>query len=484
TPSKLGRLQSREEQLEEMVSTVSQTFLGLTVNCARCHLHKYDPIPQADYYRIKAVFEGVDHGLQPRQHGTRRMLNAADDATWLASVTPLQQRLAEIDKSLQQVEKQLRDAKDVALLVTELQAQQAQLRGEQQQINRDLQTKYPVTLAFVGDRFQPAPTVLFMRGDVKQPGTLVTPGGLSALAQPSADFGLEANSSEAERRIKFAHWLTAPEHPFTARVMVNRVWQYHFGSGLVETSSDLGANGALPSHPALLDWLASEFHTSSGSVKGLQRLIVTSAAYRQAAVASSDDHALRALHAKGAAIDADNRLLWRYPARRLEGEVVRDAMLAMSGALNRELGGPSFRPFTVTQLNTNFYHLFDKDEPAFNRRSLYRIHAITGRSPLLDALDCPSPAVTIPRRRSTVTPLQALALMNDTFVLRQADKLAQRISAEHKQIDPQVTQAFEIVLARPPRANELAASRDVVQQHGLATLTWSLFNTSEFMYAR
>jgi hypothetical protein len=163
---------------------------------------------------------------------------------------------------------------------------------------------------------------------------------------------------------------------------------------------------------------------------------------------------------------------------------VRDALLASSGALNREVGGPSFKPFTTTRLNTFFYHLFDKDEPEFNRRTIYRMHIITGRSPLLDALDCPSPAVTTPARRPTVTPLQALALMNDAFVVRQADKLAARLEKANSSQAQQVAGAFLIVLSRTPTPNELEASVRVAQTHGLPTVCWSLFNSSEFMTLR
>jgi hypothetical protein len=260
--------------------------------------------------------------------------------------------------------------------------------------------------------------------------------------------------------------------------LVNRVWQYHFGRGLVPTPNDFGKLGEPCSHPELLDWLAAEFVQRGWSVKALHRLILASATYRQSADPPATDAAT------AARVDADNRLLWRFPPRRIEAEAVRDAMLAMSGALNREAGGPSFKAYTVTQLNTYFYHLVDRDEPAFNRRSVYRMHLTTGRSPLLDALDCPAPGVTAPRRRPTTTPLQALALMNDPFVVRQADKLAARLTAESADPTAQVNRAFETVFGRPPTKNELAASLQVRGSHGLGTVCWALFNASEFLYLR
>ncbi len=462
TPSTLGRRRSREEQLEEMVGAVGQTFLGLTVQCARCHDHKFDPIPQSDYYRVKAVFEGVDHGLKPRAHGTRRMLGEADDAAWQKATAPLRARIDALEKAAAGGDKQ----------------KAAAARKERDDVRKELDAKFAVTLAFTGDREQPAPTVVYKRGDVTKPGDEVTPGGVSAVTEPKAEFGLAADAPEAERRVRFAAWLTHPAHPLTARVMVNRVWHYHFGTGIVDTPSDFGAAGGRPSHPELLDWLAAEFVARGWSVKALHRLILTSATYRQ----SADPHATAATAA--AKVDADARLLWRFPPRRIEGEAVRDAMLAMSGALNRQAGGPSFKPYTVTQLNTYFYHLFDRDEPAFNRRSVYRMHLTTGRSPLLDALDCPSPGVSTPRRRPTTTALQALALMNDAFVVREANRLAARLAAEKPDPADQVRLAFETVFGRPPARAELDAAVEVRRRHGLGTVCWSLFNASEFLYLR
>lgn len=483
TPSKFGRLQSREEQLEEIVGAVCQTYLGLTVNCARCHDHKFDPIPQTDYYRIKAVFEGVDHGLTPKTHGVKRLMGDIDEQAWNVATQPLRDRVAAGEKSLSQLNKKLKDATGNEALTNETRPLRDAAYRSLAEPRKELADRFPVTMTFTGAREEPSPTVLFKRGDIKQPGEVVTPGGLSAVATPSADWGLTEHAPEATRRVQFANWLTHPEHPLTARVMVNRVWQFHFGTGLVETPSDFGHNGGHPTHPELLDWLASEFVQSGWSVKHLHRLILNSAAYCQASIPGDDQQAV-ARHANASAVDAEARLLWRFPPRRLEGEVVRDSLLSFSGKLNPEMGGPSFKPYTVTQLNTYFYHLFDKDEPVYNRRSIYRMHLITGRSPLLDALDCPSPSITTPRRRSTVTPMQALALMNDSFLVRQADQFANRVKSEHTDPAAQITMVFETVFSRPPRDSERAACLEIVRQQGLATVCWSLFNASEFLYVR
>jgi hypothetical protein len=207
-------------------------------------------------------------------------------------------------------------------------------------------------------------------------------------------------------------------------------------------------------------------------VKKLHRQIMLSAAYRQSS----------RFDAKAAAMDADNRLLWRFNPRRLEGELVRDAMLTVSGELNPRFGGPSFRPFTVTVRNHNFYHLFDKDSPEFNRRSLYRMNVSTGRSPFLDALDCPAPSLTTPKRRNTITPPHALALMNDSFSLRQAERFAQRVQREAgDDPDQQIQHAFRLALARPPTAGELKQTAGLAKEHGLASVCWVLLNATEFV---
>lgn len=704
--SKLERTRAHEEQLEELVGTVSQAFLGLTVNCARCHDHKFDPIPQTDYYRLKAVFDGVEHG-------NRSLLTPAEQKAHDAEIAPLQARVQDLTSALAALQPAkggdpVLDRIDASTLVEgrfgkaldarqgvvatrgrteffrapltvecwarvdsragfnilvannpkessehwelytyagsgefsvympgfepaevksgvpiadgrwhsvamvfdgarvklhvdgklaretpvirrasggalgllyigaypphkipcdgvvdevrisrvareingiptaplpedgdtlalwrldegknpagaaspeaqkqQIEALQAQLKAAQAEL-----AAHAAPMAYCGTRRQPEPTVLYLRGDVKKPGPQVTPGGLSTVRTVSADFGLAATAPEGERRLKFADWLAQPENPLTTRVLVNRVWQYHFGQGLVDTPSDFGFNGSRPSHPELLDWLAGRFagqglrdrvlgvggNQGSGSnstaqhantsklrspgsvapipyplspkpwsVKDLHREIMLSAAYRQSS----------RYDAKAAAVDADNRLLWHFAPRRLEAETVRDAMLAVSGELNPQVGGPSFRPFTVTIFNTSFYHLFDSGEPEYNRRTLYRMGIQTGKSPFLDALDCPAPSLTIPRRRTTTTALQALALMNDSFVQRQARKLAERLPrAAGATPEAQVALAYRLAFGRPPTAEEQRDTARLVREQGLETACWALLNASEFLYVR
>ena len=241
------------------------------------------------------------------------------------------------------------------------------------------------------------------------------------------------------------------------------------------TPNDLGASGDRPSHPELLDWLACELRDNGGSLKSLHRLIVTQSDAYQAIVAFRQR--------RNASKDADSRLLWRFPPRRLEGEATRDAMLAASGRLNRALYGPSFRPFTVTVFNSNIYTPTDPDGPEFERRTIYRMNVLSGKSPLLESLDCPDPAVKIPRRGLTKTPLQALAMKNDTFVLSQAKGLAERARREAGD-DPakQVARLYKLALARHPTAEESGLALALAKDHGMGEVAWTLLNASEFVY--
>ncbi len=394
------RRRVREEELEDMIAAVGQTFLGLTVNCARCHNHKFDPVPQRDYYRVKAALEGVRPGDRPLPGGGT---------------------------------------------------------------------------AYAANSVKPEPTFVLRRGDVEKPEEEVTAGALSAVKSLRADFGLAADAPEGERRRKLADWIASADNPLTPRVMVNRLWQYHFGRGIVASPSDFGFNGERPSHPELLDWLAGELVRSGWSIKHVQRLILLSATYRQSARPNP----------AAAAVDADDRLLWRFPSRRLEAEVVRDAMLLVSGRLNPRMGGPSFRPFTVTVFNSTFYTLTDEATPETQRRTVYRMNVNSAKDPLLDALDCPDPSVKAPRRAVTTTPLQALGLMNSIFVLRQAKGFGERVAREAGD-DPaaQVMLAYRLALGRPPTAAEKGRAVGHVREHGVESLCWVLLNASEFLYLR
>jgi hypothetical protein len=315
------------------------------------------------------------------------------------------------------------------------------------------------------------PTYLLIRGNPGQRGPEVAPGGVAAL---NVDFEANAKSTDAERRKLLAEWIASPKNPLFARVMVNRLWHYHFGVGLVDSPSDFGFNGGRPSHPELLDWLADEFIRSGYSVKHMQRLIVNSATYRQSSKFRPD----------AAKRDADNRWLWRHSPNRLEAEAARDAMLSVAGQLDPTRGGPGYRDFRVVIRGaTHYYPAIEADSPEFRRRSIYRTATRGGRNALLDTLDCPDPSATSPRRAVTTTPLQALSLLNSAFVLYRAEGFALRLKKDGGD-DParQIARAYELAYGRPPTGDEIAAARSVVEQHGLAALCRAFFNSSEFLY--
>lgn len=319
----------------------------------------------------------------------------------------------------------------------------------------------------------PAPMRIHIRGSVTDFGAEVAPGGVKAIAGVSGDFELANNAADAERRRKLADWITHESNALFSRVIVNRVWHYHFGTGLVDTPSDLGFNGGRPSHPELIDWLANELKTNDYRLKPLHRLIVASATYRQSSAINE------------AALDADagNRLLWRFAPRRIEAEVLRDAMLAVAGVLNPQPGGEGFEDVKIVPNNgTTYYEPFDPEGDAFHRRTIYRFTPRGGRSAVLDTFDCPDPSSAAPRRSVTTTPLQALSLLNNSFVLRMSDHFANRIEEEAgKEVAAQVERAWQLAFGRQPDDEEKLLSGELVSKHGLPSLCRALFNSNEFV---
>ncbi len=346
--------------------------------------------------------------------------------------------------------------------ITQLTARRAKLESE------------GIVKAFVAIPKLPGVGHVLRRGNVTDPGDEVVPAGIKSLAGLDSTFGLKPDAPDADRRVQLARWITDRRNPLFARTMVNRLWLYHFGAGLVDTPNDLGFNGGRPSHPELLDWLAAEFIDQGFSIKAMHRLIVTSATYRQASTT----------HAEAAKVDAGNRWLWHKSPVRLEAEVIRDAMLATSGKLDPTIGGRGYTDNrTYFFKGSQFYEPIEQVGNEFYRRTLYRMWARGGRSPLLDTLDCPDPSTTAPKRAVTTTPLQALALMNNAFVLHMADSLADRIVADTpNRGDARVIRAYQLTLQRGPRADELGVASDFVERHGLAAFCRVLFNSNEFIY--
>jgi len=313
-----------------------------------------------------------------------------------------------------------------------------------------------------------------VRGNVEQPAEPIAASGIACLTTSGPEFGLPPDASDKDRRARLAEWIGSEKNPLFARTIVNRLWQHHFGRGLVETPSDLGFSGGRASHPELLDYLARELIASRWSLKAIHRLIVTSETYQQSSRPREDC----------LAADADNRLLWRYSPRRLEAEAVRDAMLSVSGLLNPERGGPSFQDFRPYIYKTvQYYEPLDPTGPEFHRRSIYRFWARGGKNPLLDSFDCPDPSTATPKRPTTTTPLQALALLNNSFTLRMADALASRLCREAPDSErQQIRRAFELTYGRPPADDELTSSSVFVNQCGLAAFCRVLLNANGFLY--
>ena len=333
---------------------------------------------------------------------------------------------------------------------------------------------------------QPRKVNLLRRGEITKPDEVAQPGTLGCVAGLPARFTDIPADEEGARRIALAHWLTHPDNPLTWRSIVNRVWQQHFGRGLVETPNDFGRMGGAPSHPELLDWLAVWFRDEAhGSLKQLHRLIVTSAAYRRAATAPATPEGA-ALLAANLRRDAEDRWLWRHQPHRLEAEEVRDAVLQTSGRLDLRMGGPSDRMFDLKPgihvTPKVDYTKFALDSDPGRRRSVYRFLFRTLPDPFMDALDCPAGDQLTPVRDSSVTVQQALALWNNAFVALQAEHLAARLAREESQLADQVRRAFELTLNRSPAEPEQREFAQYARHHGLANLARLLFNSNEFMF--
>lgn len=338
--------------------------------------------------------------------------------------------------------------------------------------------------AFVGtgaNGGKPRPIAILQRGNVTQRGREVSAGAISALPMLKGRFELPPDHAEGERRAALARWLVSPDNPLTWRSIVNRVWQYHFGRGLVETSNDFGRMGAEPTHPELLNWLACEFRDDGGSLKRLHKAIVLSATYRQSSGDGPPDRATRAR-----AVDSDNRLLWRQQRRKLEAEAVRDAVLAVSGKLDLRMGGPGYQDFVVLHPAHSphyEYHLADPNDPATWRRSVYRFLVRSQTQPFMMSLDCADPSMRVERRNESVSAIQALALLNNGFMVAQAAHFAERVQREAGN-EPlaQVERAVRLALGRSPSVDEAAALVEFLRAEGLANVCRVLINLNEFAF--
>jgi mono/diheme cytochrome c family protein len=356
---------------------------------------------------------------------------------------------------------------------------------------------YAATRDFVPDgpnftpSYKPRPIHLLLRGDLARPGELVFPGTLSALPGMPSQLAVADLKEESLRRAALANWLADERNVLTWRSIVNRVWSYHFGRGICDTPNDFGRMGGTPSHPELLDWLAVWFRDEAkGSLKELHRLIVTSETWKQSTLADRN-MADGSLVERGAAVDADNRLLWRQNRSRLSGEQMRDTLLALSGKLDLTAGGPAAVQF-ISRGDATFnpggnpafldYAQFDPDAPASRRRAIYRFLFRTVPDPFMDALDVPDGGTVTAVRGASTTAVQAFAMLNDAFVIRQCEHIAARVAARTSDPAEQTDAAFELILMRPPTDAERSKMSAYVARHGLANACQVIVNSNEFLY--
>jgi len=351
---------------------------------------------------------------------------------------------------------------DKATEVAKLTQQRTRLADEIQKL-----TKLP--MVYAGNFSQPGPTNRMHRGDPTQPREIVAPASLKQIGQPLT---LPADTPEQERRLALADWIADPANPLTARVIVNRLWHYHFGTGLIETPSDFGINGARPTHPELLDFLASELIAHKWSLKHIHKLILMSETFQQSS----------AMHEVAYKADSNARLLWRFPPRRLEAEAVRDAMLVTSGQLDLKMGGPGFDLFEPNDNYVKVYQTKTDYGPAEFRRMVYQSKPRTMLDDFFGAFDCPDAGQPAPKRTSSTTPLQALNLLNSHFAMQQAEAFANRVTKESgPDVPKQVHRAFELIFQRPPTVDEQRDAIALAKSHGLPALCRALFNSNEFI---
>ncbi len=647
---KVAQLNIRAATLDDMITATSGAFLGLTINCARCHNHKFDPIPTEDYYRLRSAFEGVKHGR--RVVATKEQKEAYSNA-----IKPLSNELKTLETERDKIEKEvesraqkilaaakftrpkidekgteevfeaveaghvrfvihaltsshqqatkgkslgsqggkltefqvwsaddpernvalasngtraegaksttaedfpeaygpqycidgnlgeawfigepavltlsfskpekinrirfmnIRDERGVdegkvrgatpceyevqvsldgerwttvanhegrepwttahgvaglrkTLLTPEQQDKLVKLEKEISRVQSELNAVSKLPQIWVGNHTEvKEPTSVHKGGDPSKPGDIVVPAGLSVLDHVTKPFQLTVDSSESERRLALAEWITSAENPLTPRVLVNRVWQYHFGTGIVDTPSDFGFLGSKPTHPELLDYLARKLLDSGWKLKSLHREILLSKTYQQSA----------ASHDSGAKEDKDARLLWRFPPRRLSAEEIRDTMLGVAGKLKLSpMGGPGFRLYKVTQNNVSTYFPLDAHGPETYRRAVYHQNARASIVDVLNDFDLPDIAFSAPKRANTTTPLQALTLFNHSFTLDMAKALAEAVADGDG-----ISEAYRRVFQREPAAAEYAAASRLVVAHGMEALCRALLNANELLY--
>ena len=526
---RIARLLDRDD----MLMTVMSTFTSLTVHCARCHDHKFDPILQSDYYALQAVFAGVDRADRPydddpatfaKRKAILERLRRAE-----LGINPIEEKIAALTNG--QIETLLSEAEELGKRRTlanhektagetpeqqarnvELDAEMKRLRDEINGLNARVRAirmgllesseremlerlreeektakaaldalpkprwvysaaPYFKSYGKFTPSLEPRPVSVLGRGDVDAPLEPARPGAVTAVEALPARFDAE---EEGARRAALADWLVAPENPLTWRSIANRVWHYHFGKGLVDSPNDFGRMGSRPAHPELLDWLAVEFRDSGGSLKSLHRLIVASAVYRQSSAGNADAER----------IDRDNQFLWRMNARRLDAESVRDAVLQIGGSLDLTMGGPPDEHFWFKDDHSPVYDYarFDPRETPSQRRSVYRFLVRSVPDPLMESLDCPDPSLLTPKRNVTMTAVQALALLNDPLLIEQSRRLAERLRTYSSDFGERLDLLYRLALGRTAKVEEREMLAGYAEEHGLENLCRLVLNSNEFLF--
>ena len=502
------------DDLDDIVATTSQVFLGLTVNCARCHEHKIDPIPHADYYRLLAFYSGLNRfgvrgGDSVKRNSIRPLVPFAQGKQYTEAMQKYERERNDLNRKIHHVENKVRpDFKPVEheefrhdmnrepivkqrigkLVSKKLFEEYVANRARLKEIERDKPDVIAEALCVTEIGSQPRETFVLTRGNPHAKADRVEPGFLEVLGGGTPDIPPSLNPDTSGRRLVLADWITSDENPLTARVMANRLWQFHFGRGIVRTSNDFGFQGAKPTHPELLDFLASELIAHDWHLKPMHRMLVTSKAYRMASIQREDAYA----------VDPTNDLFWRFESRRLSAEEIRDSMLAATGRLNLSKGGPSIYPIIEKEVLAGQSRpgagWGNSNEAERSRRSVY-IHIKRSLPvPLMANFDSPDPDFTCPVRFVTIQPTQALGMLNSEHLREQARRLAEFVNREtmDKDVSARVSSALERVTQRAPSGSEVAWGVDLINQlqredKQNADRSFELFclvalNLNEFMY--
>jgi hypothetical protein len=544
------RIRTRFNELDDMIATTGSALLGLTLGCARCHDHKYDPVPRRDYYRMLSAFNGGDRADVPlvgleeiRRHREaeakwkaemktakaalesciRTVRQRHEKEAWQAKVNALPATVTAEEKALLKTEPENKQAKELARKFSkELKVEDKDFRpfltadertewDIREKTGKELEARklkpLPTAFGYADFSASPKETFLLARGDFRAKSEPVELGFLTVLTRgrEPADYWAVARADirrpdSTQQRRAMADWMTDLDHGaggLLARVIVNRVWQHHFGQGLVRTVNDFGARCDPPTHPELLEWLSHKFVKGGWKLKPLHRLIINSSTYLQGA----------GFDPASARVDPDGRLLWRRRPQRLEAEILRDSMLAVSGTLNAKMFGPAVKPpipaEAIQARNMKDPYPRDlQDTPGTRRRSIYLFHKRVVQHPLMQAFDGPDAQASCGRRENTTVAPQALALLNDRFVRARAVDFADRAVRETRgKPEEEVRWAWELALARKPSNRELEAgvafltfqieqrsAREPVTGHdelrrlALADFCQSIFAFNEFIY--